>query len=76
MFAKIFYLEILFDFTKNNFKEKKYAISFAIFLSKTFDQKQKMNLRLYVKKVLNKILKCHFIDKKNKNYLLNILKNI
>jgi glycosyltransferase involved in cell wall biosynthesis len=76
LFARTFYLEILFDFTKNNFKEKKYVISFAILLSKTFDSKQKKNIRLYFKKVLNKILKCHFIDKKNKNYLLDIVKNI
>ena len=76
LFAKLFYLDILFDFTKNTFKEKKYAISFAIILSKTFYSKQKMNNRIYFKKILNKILKCNFIDKKNRNYLLDVLKNM
>ena len=30
LFSKIFFLDVINDFTKNNFKEKEYAVSYAI----------------------------------------------
>ena len=77
LFSKIYLLEILFDFTNNNFKEKKYASHFAINLSRKFKYgKTTLNNRIYLKKVLNKILNCDFIEKRQKKLIISAFKNI
>ena len=74
LFSKIYFLEILFDFTNNNFKEKSYVSNFAIFLSKIFNYKTTSETRIYLKQVLNKILNCDFIEKKQKKIIISSFK--
>ena len=74
LFSKIYFLEILFDFTNNNFKEKRYVSNFAIFLSKIFNYKTTLNTRIYLKQVLNKILNCDFIEKRQKKLIISSFK--
>ena len=75
LFSKLFFLELLFDFTGNNSKEKKYVIDNIVLvknliLSKniTFNKRNKK----YLKKLLKKVFKCPHISKKDKRYLKNI----
>lgn len=74
LFSKIYYLDILFQFTDNNFKEKRYVSNFAIILSKMFNFRTTMNTRSYLKQVINKLLNCNFIEKKQKNEIKNSFK--
>ena len=74
LFSKIYFLDILFDFTNNNFKEKRYVSNFAIFLSKKYNYKTTLNTRIYLKQVLNKILNCDFIEKRQKKLIISSFK--
>lgn len=67
-FSRIFYSEILFDFTKNDYYEKNFIIQFATNILKDKVQYKILNdnNRLYLKKVLIKMM--------NYNYTNNELK--
>lgn len=72
-FSKIYFLDILYDFTKNNFKEKNYVFSY---LSRNINSRKQLDTKnsIYLRKVLNKILNCNYIKKKNKLKILEIFK--
>jgi glycosyltransferase involved in cell wall biosynthesis len=59
----IFYLDILFDFSKNNYKTKnyiaQYALGFNIKRINRLDNKGKM----YFKSIINKLIDCSFVSK-------------
>ena len=78
LFARIFYIELLFDLTDNNFFEKHFAINIAIGLCKSIKKNPiliKKN-KEYFKKLLWKIINYTYISEKNKNYLKKIFYEI
>ena len=75
LFSKLFFLDLLFDNTKNDYNEKKYVVENAIIIQNfikhkniTFNKKN----RKYLKKILKKVFTCSSISKKDKTYLKNI----
>ena len=75
LYSKLFFLELLFDFTDNNSEEKKYVVENAKIINSfikvkniTFNKKNKK----YLKKIFKKIVNCKHISKKNKKYLKKI----
>ncbi len=75
LFSKLFFLDLLFDFTGNNTEEKQYVFDNAILIKNflmlkniTFNRRNK----IYLKKFLKKVFKCPYISKKNKKILKNI----
>ena len=69
IYSRIYYLNFLFDFTKNKFQEKKYVSKAAIKLNNyvksknlTFSNKNKK----YLDKVLSKIFNCDYILNEHK----------
>jgi glycosyltransferase involved in cell wall biosynthesis len=77
LLGEIFFLDIIFDFTENNFKSKKYAVYKACYIKNLLNSKSlnKNNLN-YFKIVLKKILFCQFIDKQDKLKIQLILNNL
>ena len=73
-FSKIFFLDLIFDFTNNSITEKKYVIDIAKIIKRYSITK---NLPLnkenekYLKMVLNKIFNCPYISEENKTDLKN-----
>jgi glycosyltransferase involved in cell wall biosynthesis len=70
-FAKIFYSEIIFDFTKNDYFEKNFIIKFALNLLKHINKDKKLsnNNRLYLKRVLIKMMNYNYINNKLKLFI-------
>ena len=76
LFSKIFLVDLIFDFTDNNFKEKKFINRFVsdiknIISSKNFDINKEN--RKYLKKILKKISNCSYIPKVNNSYFNKII---
>ena len=70
IFSKIFFLDILFDFTKNNSESKKFAMYQAINIrnSKFFNSLSKSN-KNYLNLIIKKLLASNYINKKDKEKL-------
>jgi len=70
LFGEIFLLDVIFDFTENNFKSKKFAFYKAIKLKKSrfFKSLNQINIS-YLKLTLKKLLFCPYISNKNKKIL-------
>ena len=66
LFGEIFFLDVIFDFTKNDFKSKKFAVYKAIKIrnSKYYKSLNRINKR-YLKITLKKILSCPYINNEN-----------
>ena len=75
-FSRIYLLDIIFDFTENNFKEKRFVSSFAILLSKKIHSRVALNNKEYLIKVLQKILNCDYIKIKQKNKIIDAFKKL
>ena len=67
LFGKLFLLDVIFDFTKNDFKNKKFAVYKAIEVrnSKLFKYLNKININ-YLKLILRKLLSRPYINNKDK----------
>ena len=67
LFGEIFCLDVIFDFTKNDFKSKKYAVYKAIYIKncKFFKSLDKFNID-YLKSTLKKLLSCPYINNDDK----------
>ena len=67
-FAEIFLLEILFDFSKNDFETKKYVVEKALEIKnyEFFHINNKTNYQ-YIKKVLEKFIECKYISEDDKD---------
>lgn len=67
LFGEIFGLDVIFDFTKNDFKSKKYAVYKAISIKncKFFKSLNKFNID-YLKSTLKKLLSCPYINNDDK----------
>jgi len=66
LFAEIFLLDIIFDFSKNNEENKKYAVFKALEISKNNITILSLKDLLYLKSILMKLLKCKYINNDNK----------
>ena len=77
LFGEIFFLDIIFDFTKNSFISKKIVIYKAIQLQKSqfFNLLNERN-RDFLFLVLKKIYNCHYIYNEDKKVLKNIYNKI
>lgn len=69
-FCNIYFLEIIFDFSKNNYEDKKYVILIALSLRENILEPKLLSIknREYLKKVLKKIINSKYIinDEKKK----------
>ena len=67
LFGEIFFLDIIFDFSKNNFESKKFAVYKALNIRNGiyFKSLNKNNVD-YLKIVLKKILSCKYISQQDK----------
>lgn len=67
LFGKLFLLDIIFDFSKNDFKNKKFAVYKAIGIrnSPFFKYLNKININ-YLKLILRKLLSCPYINNEDK----------
>ena len=72
MFGEIFFLDIIYDFSKNNIKDKKIVAEKAIELKdlKLFNITNNKN-KNYLKNVIIKILNCKYISEKYKNSIMD-----
>ena len=70
-FANIFYSEIIFDFTKNDYYEKNFIIKFALNLLKRINKHKKLsnNNRLYLKRVVIKMMNYNYINNELKLFI-------
>jgi glycosyltransferase involved in cell wall biosynthesis len=70
LFGEIFFIEILFDFSKNN-TDKVFSVNYALYTKRKYNLKRKIykNVLLYLKNVLNKIMNSTYITKKEKDIL-------
>ena len=67
LFGETFFLDVIFDFTHNDYKSKKFAFYQAMHIckGKFFKSLNEINIR-YLKKTLNKLLFCPFINNEDK----------
>jgi predicted P-loop ATPase len=70
LFGETFFLDVIIDFTNNDFKSKKFAFYQAVKIrnSKYFKSLNKINIK-FLKKTLKKLLSSPFIKKKDKKQL-------
>ena len=74
IYGDIFFLDIAFDFSKNNTEEKNLVIGQAFYIYKRYNFNVFNNdtNSIYLRQVLNKIIKCKYLNKKNKRKLSKI----
>jgi glycosyltransferase involved in cell wall biosynthesis len=77
LFGEIFFLDVIFDFTNNNYKSKKFAVYQAMHIRNCiyFKSLDKINVK-YLTKTLKKLLSCPFINKRDKTQLIINFKGI
>ena len=72
----IYYLDVLFDFSKNDYETKSYIVQYALTFSLKRISKLDKKYKKYFKSIINKILNCRFISKENKNKVKMKFKSI
>ena len=78
LYSEILLFDMIFDFTDNNFEDKKkYVVGKAKDLKKEnfFNYNNERNV-LFLKEVFKKILKCDYITEKDKNDLKKVYKGL
>ena len=67
LFGELYFLEVMFDFSKNN-SEKNFVVNEALFLKRRYKINKYSNNSIYnyLKTILNKIVICPFITRKNR----------
>ena len=77
LFSDIYLLDLIYDFTDNNFEGKKYVVEKAkeIKRAKFYNVNNEKNV-LFLKAVLKKIFNCEYISERDKNYLIKEYKEI
>ena len=75
LYVQIYFLEIIFDLTKNTFEDKKFAFYKAVQLrnSKSYGAFNEVNKK-YLNEVLKKLLSCDYISSKDKKKLNEMFK--
>ena len=66
LLSNLFYLDILFDFSKNDFESKSYVVQYALTFSVNRIKKLDKKSKTYFKSIIKKLLICPFISKENK----------
>ena len=72
----IFYLDILFDFSKNDYKAKSYVAQYALGFSLKKINILQIKNKLYFNLILKKLVECPFISKEYKNKIKEKFKPI
>ena len=75
LFSKLFFLDLLFDFTGNNSEEKQYVLDNAIIIKNLFLLKNitfNSSNRKYFEKIFEKVNRSQYFSQTNKNYFKNI----
>jgi len=77
LFGEIFFLDVIFDFTRQDFKSKKFAVYKAINIrnGRFFKSLNEVN-KNYLNLILNKIINCPYISNKDKIILKTNFKGI
>lgn len=77
LFGEIFFLDIIFDFTRNDFESKKFAVYQAINIKNStfFNSLNEIN-KNYLKTTLIKLVSCPYINNKDKTNLKKNFKQI
>ena len=65
--SRIFYLNILFDFSQNNSEAKSYVVQYALGFSKRRINNLEIKSKIHFNSIIKKLLKCPFISKEYKN---------
>ena len=77
MFGEIFLLEIIFNFSKNNFESKKIIIEKLLEIRNSdFFSLSNKNNSIYLKNILKKIIECKYIIKEDKSHIKKIFYNL
>ena len=69
----IFFLDILYDFSKNDFITKKYVAEYALSFSKDLINKLDINNKQYFNNIIKKIIDCKYIPNEYKHKIHEIL---
>ena len=74
LFGEIYFLDIIFDYSRNNYEEKNLIIEQAFFIYKRYKFEKFINdtNSKYLKIVLNKIINCKYTSKLNIRKIKNI----
>ena len=78
-FGEIFLLDVLFDYSRNDFKNKQYIVMKIkeLTINDKFEIGIKSNNnRKFLIKVLNKIFSCKYIEKRDKKNIKNIYEKV
>ena len=72
IYGDIFFLDLIFDFTKN--KDKNLVVGQAIYIYKRYNFNKFINDRnsIYLRFVLNKIIKCEYLNELNRRKITKI----
>ena len=76
IFAETFFLEVIFDFSKNN-TDKNLAAEQIIYMEKQYKLSYKYYItdNIKIKSIINKILNCQYITRLNKRKIQHIFRN-
>ena len=71
LFGEIFFLDIIFDFSRNDTENKNFIVNQALYIRNKYNINKFNNDKnsLYLKSVLNKIINCNYINKLNRRKL-------
>ena len=70
IYGEIFFLDIIFDFSMNNTELKNLIVGQALYIKKRYSMIKFNNSNtIYLKEVLNKIIKCKYLSKLNRRRL-------
>ena len=66
----IFFLDILYDFSKNDFVTKKYVAEYALTFSKDLINELDIKSKLYFNSIIKKIIECKYISNEYKQKII------
>lgn len=66
----IFFLDILYDFSKNDFVTKKYVAEYALTFSKDLINELDIKSKLYFNSIIKKIIECKYISNEYKHKII------
>ena len=74
LFGEIFFLDVIYDFSRNNTEEKNFIIGQALYINKRYNITKFNNSSnsYYLKYVLKKIMNCNYLSKLNRRKIKKI----
>ena len=76
LISRVFFLEILLDYSKNDFNSKKYVVKSVDMFYRGAKQSLADGIKKYFKRVIKRIIKCKFISKSDIIHLQKILNDL